>query len=99
MRLASAAALLLLAVPAAAQDAARGRALYETHCGGCHYERVHERLKTDIKDLDGLRAAVARWAPQTRRSFTPDELADIVEYLNVSHYRIGIAPELPRRRR
>lgn len=99
MRLASAAALLLLAVPAAAQDAARGRALYETHCGGCHYERVHERLKSDIKGLDDLREAVARWAPQTKRNFTPDELADIVEYLNVSHYRIGIAPELPRRGR
>ncbi len=99
MRLASAAALLLVAIPAAAQDAERGRALYETHCGGCHYERVHERLKSDIKDLGDLRAAVAKWAPQTKRSFTLEELRDIVEYLNVSHYRIGIAPELPRRGR
>ena len=99
MRLASVGVLLLLAVPAAAQDAERGRALYETHCGGCHYERVHERLKSDIKALDGLRAAVARWASQTKRRFSPGELADIVEYLNVSHYRIGIAPEIPRRGR
>ena len=99
MRLASVGVLLLLAVPAAAQDAERGRALYETHCGGCHYERVHERVKTDIKRRDDLWAAVAKWAPQTKRSFTPGELADIVEYLNVSHYRIGIAPEIPRRGR
>lgn len=99
MRLASFLIVLLAALPAAAQDAERGRALYETHCGGCHYERVHDRLKSDIKSLDDLRVAVARWAPQTGRNFTPDELADIVEYLNVSHYRIGIAPDLPRRGR
>ena len=99
MRLVSLLTVFSLALPAAAQDAERGRALYETHCGGCHYERVHERLKSDIKSLDDLREAVARWAPQTKRDFTPDELSDIIEYLNVSHYRIGIAPELPRRRR
>ncbi|OGA60784.1 MAG: hypothetical protein A3G81_23685 [Betaproteobacteria bacterium RIFCSPLOWO2_12_FULL_65_14] len=82
--------LFLLALPSAAQDAERGRMLYETHCGGCHYERVHDRLRSDIKGLDDLRAAVAKWAPQTKRNFTPDELQDIVEYLNLSHYRFGI---------
>ena len=91
MRLLLLCAALGLALPAAAQDAARGKLLYETHCGGCHYERVHDRLRTDIRDLQDLRAQVARWAPQTGRSFTPAELADIVEYLNVSHYRIGLA--------
>jgi mono/diheme cytochrome c family protein len=90
--LAAALALLLLSVPAFSQDAGRGKLLYETHCGGCHYERVHDRLRTKIRDLDDLRAEVARWAPQTKRAFTPDELADIVEYLNVSHYRIGLPP-------
>ena len=84
------ASLLLPAAPALAQDAGRGKLLYETHCGGCHYERVHDRLRTKIRDLADLRAEVARWAPQTKRAFTPDELADIVEYLNVSHYRIGL---------
>lgn len=90
MRLASALALSFLALPSAAQDAERGRMLYETHCGGCHYERVHDRLRSDVKDMEDLRAAVAKWAPQTKRSFTSDELRDIVEYLNVSHYRFGI---------
>jgi hypothetical protein len=83
----------MLALPAFAQDAARGKLLYETHCGGCHYERVHDRLHTEIRDPADLRAMVARWAPQTKRNFSPDELADIVEYLNVSHYRIGLPPK------
>ena len=34
---------LLLPAAASAQDAERGRVLYQTYCGGCHYERVHDR--------------------------------------------------------
>jgi len=84
--------LLLLPLAAAAQDSGRGRLLYETHCGGCHYERVHERLRTKIKDMGDLRDEVSRWAPQTKREFTLDELEDMVQYLNESHYRLGLAP-------
>ena len=83
-------ALFLLAIDVSAQDAARGKLLYETHCGGCHYERVHDRLRTKIKDLSDLRDEVARWAPQTKRQFTLDEREEIVQYLNASHYRIGL---------
>jgi len=88
-------ALLLLPLAAAAQDAARGRVLYDTYCGTCHYERVHDRLKSDVKDLADLRDTVARWAPQTKRTFTLDELEGVVTYLNESHYRFG----LPARRK
>jgi mono/diheme cytochrome c family protein len=85
--------LLLPPLAASAQDAASGRVLYQTHCGGCHYERVHDRLRTEVKDLPDLRNMVARWAPQTKRTYTPEELADIVEYLNESHYRLGLPPK------
>ena len=90
MRIPTASLLLLLASPAFGQDAAQGRVLYETHCGLCHYERVHQRLKSDVKDLADLRDTVARWAPQTKRSFTLDERENIVQYLNESHYRFGL---------
>ena len=85
--------LLLFPLAAAAQDAARGRLLYETYCGGCHYERVHDRLRTEVKDLSDLRDMVARWAPQTKRTFSLDEREDIVQYLNESHYRFGLPPK------
>jgi len=84
--------LLLFPLAAAAEDAARGRLLYETYCGGCHYERVHDRLRTEVKDLSDLRDMVARWAPQTKRTFSLDEREDIVQYLNESHYRFGLPP-------
>jgi len=92
VRCASALAVLALCPAAFAQDPVRGKLLYETHCGGCHYERVHERLRTKIKDMGDLRDEVSRWAPQTKREFTLDELEDMVQYLNESHYRLGLAP-------
>lgn len=96
---ASALVLLLLPLGAAAQDIDRGKLLYETHCGGCHYERVHQRLRSSVKDLADLRDMVGKWAPQTRHRFTLDEQEAVVQYLNESHYRFGLAPNVPRRGR
>jgi len=90
MRLCAAASALLIAFPAQAQDAERGRLLYQTYCGDCHYERVHQRTgeKTQVKNLSNLRDTVARWAPATKYRFSMDEREDVVEYLNRSHYRL-----------
>ncbi len=83
--------LAFVCLPAAAQDAARGQLLYETHCGGCHYERVHQRDrdKSLVKSLSDLRDQVARRAALTGRPFTLSDLEDIAEYLNRSHYRLA----------
>ena len=78
-------------VPAAqAQDAARGKQLYETHCLACHYERIHKRdpARSLIRTLAMLRVEVVERAAQTRRTFTTEDLDDIAEYLNRSHYRL-----------
>jgi mono/diheme cytochrome c family protein len=87
-----AAGLLLagLAPLAQAQDAVRGRELYETHCLGCHYERIHNRdpARSLVRTLPQLRAEVAHWAGQTGRRFSPEDVDDIAEYLNQSHYRL-----------
>ena len=84
-------ALAAAALPAAAQDARRGRLLYETHCGGCHYERVHERPRdrSRVQSLADLRDEVARRAALTGQRFTLEDLADLAQYLNRSHYRLS----------
>jgi mono/diheme cytochrome c family protein len=87
--------LLLLAGGAAAQESDRGRLLYETHCGTCHYERVHERIRSDVRELADLRDTVARWAKETKHQFTLDEIEQVVQYLNRSHYRFGLAGKRP----
>ena len=98
MRIASL-CLLLVPVMAWSQDPVPGRMLYETHCGGCHYERVHERARSNVKSLADLRDTVARWADQTKHRFTLDEIEGVVQYLNESHYRFGLPPDPQRRGR
>ncbi len=77
-------------LPAVAQDAARGKLLYDTHCRGCHYERVHQRdrEKSAVRTLSDLRDVVVRRARQTGRPFTLEDLEDLAEYLNRSYYKL-----------
>jgi mono/diheme cytochrome c family protein len=81
---------LLLAAPAWAQDAERGRLLYDTHCLSCHYERIHKRdpARSRIHSYTALQIEVAERGMQAGRPFTREELDDIVEYLNRTHYRL-----------
>jgi len=79
-----------LALPAAALDARRGEALYELHCTTCHYERIHkrERSRSLIKTLAQLRLEVVRRGEMTGQRFTIEDVDDIAEYLNRSHYHL-----------
>jgi len=82
--------LALPASPAAAQDAQRGKELYDTHCLASHYERIHKRdpSRSLVKTLAQLRLEVAKRAASTGHRFTLEDLDDITEYLNRSHYRL-----------
>ena len=82
--------VLLLAIPAWAQDAARGKMVYETQCLSCHYERIHKRepSRSLIRTIAQLRLEVAQRAANTGQRFTLEDLDDISEYLNRSHYRM-----------
>ena len=83
--------MLLLAMPAWAQDAQRGRLLYDTHCLSCHYERIHNRdpARSLVRTIAQLRLEVAQRAANTGQRFTIEDLDDIAEYLNRTHYRLG----------
>jgi hypothetical protein len=86
--------LAFVSLPAAAQDAERGKLVYETQCGGCHYERVHQRdrSRSSVATLADLRDEVVLRAGQTGRPFTLEDLEDVAEYLNRSYYRFGLEP-------
>jgi mono/diheme cytochrome c family protein len=90
MRILLACLLAAAAAPTSAQDAERGRVLYETFCMSCHYERVHERPseRSLVKSSTDLRTQVARWSERTRMRFTPQDVDDVAEYLNRSHYKM-----------
>jgi len=75
---------------AQAQDAGRGKLLYENNCLVCHYERIHNRdaSKSLVKSYAQLRVQVAKWADQVKQPLRPEDLDDIAEYLNKSHYKL-----------
>ena len=94
MRLASLFAALLCAAAAQAQDTERGRLLYETHCATCHSERLHDREQSLIRSYGDLRGEVYRRSTLVpNRRFSAEELEDIIEFLDRSHYRL----DLPRK--
>jgi len=90
VRIVIALALVMLAVPAWAQDAQRGKALYDIHCIACHYERIHKRDPSHslIRSLAQLRLEVVQRAALTKQRFTAEDLDDIAAYLNRSYYRL-----------
>lgn len=81
--------LLSSSARVAGADPQRGQVLYETHCGTCHYPKLHTREKSVIKSYAALKEDVVKWAAQTPRRFTSEELDDIAEYLSQSHYRVA----------
>jgi mono/diheme cytochrome c family protein len=89
------AALLVAAGAARAQNIDRGRLLYDTHCATCHTERLHTREKSVIQSYGALRAEVGKRAGMTNRQFSPDELEDIIEFLDRSHYRLDVPRRPP----
>jgi mono/diheme cytochrome c family protein len=82
--------ILMLSLPAMAQDAGRGKALYETHCLACHYERIHKRdpSRSLVRTFPQLQLEVAQRAAYTGQRFTRDDLEDIAAYLDRSHYKL-----------
>ena len=83
------ASMATVSASALAADPQQGRVLYDTYCGTCHYEKLHDRKSTQLKSVADLRVAVSKWSLQVKRSFTPAELDDIAEYLDQSHYKLA----------
>ncbi len=86
-------ACVLLLVPAAQSaaqpvpDLERGRALYENHCVVCHTSKVHRRYPPSAIDLEALRFIVKVWVEERKLAWGPEEIEDVVYYLDRVHYR------------
>ena len=86
----SAIALTVACGSASAQppvDLERGRTLYENHCVACHTSKVHRRSPPSAIDMEALRFIVKVWAEENRLKWGPEEIEDVVQYLDRTHYR------------
>ncbi len=68
-------------------DAGRGRALYENHCQQCHTSKIHSRANKLPMTKHEVRLLVDDWRRQANLPWTPEEVEDVVEYLNVTRYK------------
>lgn len=81
-------ALLLGAASSAdAADRERGSALYENHCTACHEDWVYKRVQRKVKSLDELRRRVAGWSEHAALNWKPEEIEDVVIYLDEEFYK------------
>jgi mono/diheme cytochrome c family protein len=79
-----------------AEDIARGRAIYETRCVGCHSTSVHNRESRKAKDFAALRVTVVQFAAEAGGVWQRDEIDDVTAYLNQLYYRYPCPPEVCR---
>jgi hypothetical protein len=80
-------ATLAWAQPAAGADAARGRALYETRCVGCHNKSVHQRESRKATSFEGVLAQVSRWNATLGGDWKAEDIEDVAVYLNERYYK------------
>jgi mono/diheme cytochrome c family protein len=67
----------------------RGRALYESHCRHCHTPNIHSRPNQLPLTRDELAGIVDHFRRTESLGWTPEEVDDVVEYLNLTRYRFA----------
>lgn len=72
---------------AAAENLARGRALYENHCVVCHTPKIHTRPNRLPLNIEDLQQIVNHWAKQEGLRWSEEDTADVVWFLNQTKYR------------
>lgn len=84
---AAALAAVLGAGDAYAADPARGRALYEARCGGCHNESVHNDNSRKARNFEEARRRVAGFGAQLNAGWNDAQTDDVAVYLNDRYYK------------
>jgi mono/diheme cytochrome c family protein len=84
--LALAIAALAVAGAASAADPARGRALYEARCGGCHNDSVHNDNSRKARNFEEARGRVADFSTQLKTGWSGAQIDDVAVHLNERYY-------------
>jgi len=93
LRYAAVVALALAATTAAAEDAERGRLLYENHCTVCHTSVVHVREDRKAATPAELLHQITRWSTHLELSWHDGEREDVATYLNQRYYHFPSATQ------
>jgi len=83
------ATLGLVNISHAQEDAGftRGFDLYSNHCVACHTSVVHVSEQRKADSLDTIKAYILRWTAYQNLSWTDEEVADVLVFLNKRYYK------------
>ena len=73
-------------IAAPSGDSARGKALLEANCGGCHDASVYSRKDRHVQSLEALRTQVRNCGEAAKKSFSETDQQNLVKYLNDTYY-------------
>lgn len=65
---------------------ARGQALYEARCDGCHDRSVHQRATRVARTFAQVRDSVVRWDRELGGAWRREEIDLVTRYLNNRFY-------------
>ena len=68
-------------------DAAAGKTLHQARCTACHDDSVYKKNGKAIKSVEGLIGRVQMCSKQTGSGFKPEQVNDVVKYLNEEYYK------------
>ncbi len=80
-------AFSILSSPVMAADAAKGKALHDAKCQGCHDTRQYTRKNRIVHTFEDLHARVEFCDSASSAGFTLDDIDDVVAYLNQEFYK------------
>lgn len=85
--------------PAHAADVARGKALHDAHCTGCHSSIMNgdptalfTRPQRIVRSFDGLQKRVRFCESMASAHWPEADINDVVAYLNQSFYKFSEQP-------
>lgn len=70
-----------------AKSVARGKALHDAKCFGCHDTRQYTRKNRIVHTYEDLHSRVEFCDANVNAGFTFDDLDDVVSYLNTEFYK------------
>lgn len=68
-------------------DANHGKSLQQDNCMSCHDDGIYTREERRVTTLDALRQQVQRCETNLNLTWFPEDVDDVIEYLNTSFYK------------
>jgi len=79
--------VMLVATPALAADAAKGKQVHQKNCTGCHDDSVYKRADRRVESLPALKQQITGCEHAANAKLSKGQIDDLTHYLNNTYYK------------